>query len=156
MPTQTTLVLNYRPKLIESFSWLQMFEKEYKSINSRLDLIIIYLPLSCSGRLTKRAMISSMLQTNKRNKHLHERKLEKEERRERERFDGIGKEPCVTGEDADPSRRGEHDEGDINITKHRKLVGFLNQSISSLGESDLPICSVLYFLDLELHSPHHY
>lgn len=63
--------------------------------------------------------------------------------------------PSVSCEDANSARRGKHDEGNIDIAENRKFIGFLYKAISSLGESDLPVCCVLDFLDLKLHSTHY-
>jgi len=62
--------------------------------------------------------------------------------------------PFVARKETGSSRWGKHDESHINITKNRKFVSFLDESIPPLGESDLPVCGVLNLLDLKPHSPH--
>lgn len=66
----------------------------------------------------------------------------------------VSSSPFVSREEADSSRRGEHDESHINITEDRKFISFLDKPISPFWESDLPICCVLNPLDLHLHSSH--
>lgn len=62
--------------------------------------------------------------------------------------------PFVAREESGSSWWGKHDESHINITKNRKFVSFLDESIPPLGESDLPIGCVLNLFDRKLHSPH--
>ena len=41
---------------------------------------------------------------------------------------------------------GENDEGNLNITEHRELEGFLQDAISSLTKGELVTCGVFYML----------
>lgn len=49
---------------------------------------------------------------------------------------------------------GEHDEKDFSVTKNSKFFSFLENTISSLGVSDLPVCGVFDLLDLNLSTTH--
>lgn len=49
-----------------------------------------------------------------------------------------------------------HNKSNLGITKHRKFVGFLNQTGSALREGDLPASFVLDPLHFNLPSPHFY
>lgn len=55
---------------------------------------------------------------------------------------------------AKPAGGGEHDKGDINVTKNREFVGLLDEPIPTLGKGDLPVRGVLYLLYLQLHRAH--
>lgn len=62
--------------------------------------------------------------------------------------------PFVAREETESPGRRKHDESNINITKNWKFVGFFDKPISSLWESDLPVCSVLNSFYLKLYSSH--
>lgn len=49
---------------------------------------------------------------------------------------------------------GKHDECNVDVTEDGKLIGFLDEAISSLGECHLPVRGVLDSLDLQLHASH--
>ena len=48
----------------------------------------------------------------------------------------------------------EDDESNLSITKHRKFIGLLEQTISAFGEGNLTVDLVLYPLQLHSSSPH--
>ena len=52
------------------------------------------------------------------------------------------------------SSAGEHDQGNLSITENSELLGFLENTISSLGIGHLPVSSVLNPLDLDLPTTH--
>ena len=52
------------------------------------------------------------------------------------------------------SSAGEHDQGNLSITENSDLLGFLENTISSLGIGHLPVSSVLNPLDLDLTTTH--
>ena len=55
---------------------------------------------------------------------------------------------------AEPAGGREHDESDIDVAEDGELVGFLDEAITALRESHLPVRVVLYPLYLQLHPPH--
>lgn len=52
------------------------------------------------------------------------------------------------------SSAGEHDDRDLRITKNMKLFSFLEDTISPLRVSHLPVGSVFDLLDLDFSTPH--
>lgn len=65
------------------------------------------------------------------------------------------KRPALARKVTESAGGGKHDEGNVNITEDGKFIGFLDETISSLGKCDLSIGGVLYSLDLQLHTTHH-
>ncbi|RRT74377.1 hypothetical protein B296_00032395 [Ensete ventricosum] len=65
-----------------------------------------------------------------------------------------GSGPSTSGEMAEASGGGEHDESDVDVAQDGQLVGLLDEAISTLGEGHLAIGVVLYPLYLELNSTH--
>lgn len=49
---------------------------------------------------------------------------------------------------------GEHDKGDLSITKNSEFLGFLENAISSLRVGDLPVCGVFNLLNLNFSTTH--
>lgn len=62
--------------------------------------------------------------------------------------------PSFAREVSETTRGREHNESNINVTKNGELISLLNESISSFGEGDLPICIVFYSLNLEFNTAH--
>ena len=62
--------------------------------------------------------------------------------------------PSFAREVSETTRGREHNESNINVTKNGEFISLLNESISSFGEGDLPICIVFYSLNLEFNTSH--
>lgn len=62
--------------------------------------------------------------------------------------------PPPTGKVVDTTGGRKHYDGNINVTEDWKLVGFLDEAISSLWECNLSIGGVLYSLYLEFNTTH--
>ena len=62
--------------------------------------------------------------------------------------------PVSTAELIELASVREDDEGNFSITKHRKLISLLQQPISPLCKSHLPVYFVLYPLQLNSSSSH--